>query len=141
MRALPILLAACTAVAAAPAQAATPGVFWDCASIQPQPVFVDLNCQHADAHLTSLTWSGRRARGSFNYLNYSVSDGTGLMTLPARVTVSRARTLAGTTAYTRLTVTLFGKRRDRDGLSRRLRYVLTCDLGQGWVPARVARPC
>lgn len=141
MKTLPILLAVGFAAAATPAHAATPGIYFDCASLAVQPSSVDLNCLHADATLSGLRWSGRSARGSFNYPSYSVDHGPGVTTLPTRVTVSRPRAIGSATAYTRLTVRLFGSRRDRERLARQLRYVLTCDLGQGWVPARVATPC
>lgn len=136
MKALPLLLVVSALAGAAPAQAATPGVYWDCSTVSVRPPWVDLNCQHADATLTSLRWTGRNARGSFNFPSYP-----GVTTLQARVAVSRPRVIAGARTYTRLTVKLFGNKRDREGLPRHLRYVLTCDLDQGWIPARVAKPC
>jgi hypothetical protein len=140
MRTLTVLLAAGAIGTTAPAHAASPGVYWDCTSVQARPVSVDLNCQRADATLTSLRWKGRTARGSFNFPSYS-ADGNGLVTLAARVTASRPRAVGGTTAFTRLAVKLYGSKRDREGLSRTMRYVITCDLGQGWVPSAVAKPC
>ncbi len=102
---------------------------------------MDLSCSHADATLSSLRWDGRSAQGWFNYPEYTAQRGTTLVSLAARVHVSRPRALAATPTFTRLTVRLFGGKRERGGLSRQLRYVLSCDIEQGWLPARVARPC
>lgn len=141
MRTLPVAVAATLFLGVPVAHAATPGVFADCMSAQAQPASVDLNCLRSDAYLSALTWRGRTARGSFNFPSYSVDAVNGIVTLPARVVVSRPRALGTTRAYTRLTIRLYGSARDREGLDRKMRYVLTCDLDQGWVPASVARPC
>ena len=141
MKTLAAVVAAGALTATTPALAASPGVYWNCSSVQAKPSAIDLNCLHADATLTSLRWKGRSARGSFSYPSYSVDGYNGIVTLPARVKATRPRGLGGTTAFTRLTVTLYGSRRDREGLARTMRYVLTCDIQQGWVPAAAARPC
>jgi len=136
MKTWPLLLVVSAMAGPTPAHAATPGVYWDCRTVSARPPSVDLNCQHADATLTSLRWNGRSARGFFNFPSYP-----GATTLQARVTVSRPRIVAGASTYTRLTVKLFGNKRDREGLPRHMRYFITCDRSQGWIPARVAKPC
>ena len=100
------------------------------------PASIDLNCQHADATLTGLRWKAKTAKGSFNYPSYP-----GLTTLRARVHAGRPAYVAQVRQATRLCVTLAGERRDREGLPKHLIFVLTCDIFQGWIPARVADPC
>ncbi len=141
MKALAIVGAAGALTLATPAQGAAGWVYWDCSGVRRAPSSIDLNCQRVDAALSSLRWEGRSAVGSFRFPSYSVGGGEVLISLPARVKVSRPRRVGGTKAFTQLTVGLQGSRRDREGLPREIRYVLTCDISQGWVPAAASEPC
>lgn len=138
---LGLALFSTTALTALPAEAAAPGVYADCQSSSPRPTSIDLNCQRADATLTALRWKGKSAKGFFNYPSYDVDVHSGLVSLRARVRASRPALVGEVRQFTRLRITLAGKRRDRDGQPKHLTYVLTCDISQGWIPARAADPC
>ena len=125
---------------AIPAAADSPGVYWDCQSAASRPSTIDLNCTHADAFAARLSWKGNKARGLFGYPACTLS-GCDTVLIRAKFRFGRPSQTSAGYAYTQMRVRLLANKYHRHGQPKTSRYVLTCDVGQGWIPRRVADPC
>ncbi|MEZ5186630.1 MAG: hypothetical protein R2720_12870 [Candidatus Nanopelagicales bacterium] len=140
LRVAAAVAASAVVLPALPAAADSPGIYWDCGSAVSKPATIDLNCLHADAIAARLSWKGSRATGFFAY-PACTSSGCDTVAIRARFRFSRPVTTSAGYVYTVMRVRLLANKYHRHGLSRVRRYVLTCDVGQGWIPKRLADPC